>query len=410
MHYATANNANNRGVNPRLLPGAIIYAIVCGSGSSAAGVVLFFAVTSFFAFFYVLLNSGPRSFGAILVSLIPVVGGLIALGRLIGRAGKQLVGGIFFYLYPLFLVATPINSRYLGALLGGFLFYSFFEYVPGVRNNPRATFMFMWALPTILFFIILVTVLPFFGGAVDVDASDFDSGHHDFGGMDGFSDQYTSGFDDGFIDHDYGTSGYQVMPQQDGIFDFESSNDFDLDHTDNQSYTQDQSFSGDHGFHSDPNGFGDSLYQSYAAEGNEQFDLTSYPDQGFGLPISHPTWLNSDFDPTTGRLSVEGTHGSFDLFSPTHGEFVGYNGDGNMIHISHNSDTHTITMNGPNGPQVLLQDQATGTWSHHDANGMTVIKNDPVTGWTHVRGPDSEMTIKFNPYNSTWTGTGTESL
>ena len=81
-----------------------------------------------------------------------------------------------------------------------------------------------------------------------------------------------------------------------------------------------------------------------------------------------------------------------------------------MIHISHNSDTHTITMNGPNGPQVLLQDQATGTWSHSDANGMTVIKNDPVTGWTHVRGPDSEMTIKFNPYNNTWTGIGTESL
>jgi hypothetical protein len=81
-----------------------------------------------------------------------------------------------------------------------------------------------------------------------------------------------------------------------------------------------------------------------------------------------------------------------------------------MIHISHNSETHTITMTGPNGPQVLLQDQATGTWSHFDSNGMTVIKNDPITGWTHVRGPDSEMTIKFNPYNNTGTGVGTESL
>jgi hypothetical protein len=389
MHYT---GTQNREINPRLLLGAVVYGIVCGSGVGAAVAVGLFAVTSFIAFIYLLLNRSPRSLGMILLSLIPVIGAVIALELLFQRAWKQIIAGLFFYVFPLFFMVAPIGSRLFGVLLGGLLFYAFFNYVPGVRNNPGATFMFMWALPTVFFFIIAAIFMPFIGRAADVDAGGFDAGDHDFGGSAGASTHDYSSFDHGYAAHDQGFEG-----------DYSSSGDVTFQHPDSGLIGQDHDFSGDHGFQPESPHFGNDFSHDTGVGGHDQFDLTSYPHQG----LSQPTWLESHFDPNSGRLSVEGSHGSFDLFSPSQGEFVGYNGDGQMIHFSHNPETHSVTMMGPDGPKFLLQDQGTGTWSHIDSNGMTIIKSDPVTGWTHVRGPGSEMTIKFNPFNNTATGTGT---
>ena len=366
MSYAASYKNDN---NPRLVFGAVLYGIVCGLGLGAVAVVTFFAVTSFVAFIYLLFRRSPRSLGMILLSLIPVIGALIALELIFKRAWKQIFAGLFFYMFPIFFMVAPIGARLFGVFLGGLLFYAFFKYVPGVRNNPGAAFMFMWALPTIFFFIIAAIFMPFIGRAADVDAGNFEAGDHDFGDPAGVSN------------HDFSS------------FDHPDSNLMDHGHN----------FSNDHSFQSETHHYGNDFSHDNGIGADSQFDLISNPHQGG----SQPTWLESHFDPTSGRLSVEGSHGSFDLFSPSHGEFVGYNGDGQMVHFSHNPETHSVTMTGPDGPKFLLQDQGTGTWSHFDSNGMTIIKSDPVTGWTHVRGPGSEMTIKFNPFNNTATGTGT---
>ena len=164
----------------RVLPGAVIYGAVCASGIGSAWVLGFFALSSFFAFIYLLLNSGPRSWGALLLSLIPVIGALLALERMAKKAGKLIVGGIFFYLFPVFFMTAPIGGRILGFVLGTLFFWAFFTFVPGVRSRPGMAFVFMWSLPTIFFFIVLAIVMPFIGRAADVDAGDFDNDFDDF--------------------------------------------------------------------------------------------------------------------------------------------------------------------------------------------------------------------------------------
>jgi hypothetical protein len=389
MSYAESYNDDN---NPRLVLGAVTYGIVCGLGVGTVAVVAFFAITSFFAFIYLLLRRSPRSIGMILLSLIPVIGALIALELIFKRASKQIFAGLFFYVFPLFFMVAPLGARLIGVFLGGLLFYAFFKYVPGVRNNPGATFMFMWSLPTIFFFIIAAIFMPFIGRAADVDVSDFDAGNHDFSGSGVDSQHDFSSFDHDYPTHAQGFEG-----------DYSTSSDVSLHHLDSDLIGQGQNATVDHSFQYQSPDFGNDFSLDDGIGGHDQFDLISNSHQG----VSQPTWLESHFDPTSGRLSVEGSHGSFDLFSPSQGEFVGYNSDGQMIHFSHNPETHSVTLTGPDGPKFLLQDQGTGTWSHFDSNGMTIIKSDPITGWTHVHGPESEMTIKFNPFNNTATGTGT---
>jgi hypothetical protein len=353
MQYQFAHNTND---HLRVLPGALVYGAVCASGIGSAWVLGFFAITSFFAFIYLMLNSGPRSWGALLLSLIPVIGALIALERMAKKAGKLILGGIFFYIFPVLFMTAPISGRIFGFFLGTLLFWAFFGFVPGVRARPGMAFVFMWALPTIFFFIILAIVMPFIGRAADVDAGDFD----------GYADDY---------DHGY-------------------------DHASSDSATNIE-FSSD---------FGGGVFTSdYEAGNYGQFELASYPEQAIApIPsqtMPQPAWFESSFDPTSGRLTIEGSNGNFDLSMPSPGELMGFNSDGQMVHFSHNPDTNTVMMTGPDGIKFMLQDEGTGTWAYNDASGRTTISNDPVTGWTHVRGPDTDMTIKYNPFNNTATGT-----
>ena len=213
--------------------------------------------------------------------------------------------------------------------------------------RPGFSFVFMWALPTIFFFIIAALFLPFIGQAADVDPGDVDS-------------------------------------------DLET----DFDEFEQMNYSSAE-FSNPVDFYSDL-----SQQTNY-----EQFDVLSYPDQRPPEPI----WSESHFDPETGRVSVNSSSGDFDFFSPQEGQLVGHNSEGQMIHISQNLNTGHIEMSGPDGIKFLTQDQATGNWSTTDSSGTTVIKTDPVTGWTHVNGPDSEMTIKVNPFTNKAFGTGTSS-
>ena len=360
MQYQFTNKTND---HLRVLPGALVYGAVCASGIGSAWVLGFFALTSFFAFIYLMLNSGPRSWGALLLSLIPVIGALIVLERLFKKAGKIIAGGFFFYLFPVFFMTAPIGGRIFGFFLGALLFWAFFGFVPGVRTRPGMAFVFMWALPTIFFFIILAIVMPFIGRAADVDGGDFD----------GYDDNYDQGYD--YVSSD---------------------SDSDFGHS--------PDFGGEFG--------GGVFSHDFDASGYDQFELDSYPDQGIAPMPSHampqPAWFESSFDPTTGRLTIEGSHGNFDLSMPSPGELIGFNGDGQMVHFSHNPDTNTVMMSGPDGIKFMLQDEGTGTWAFNDASGRTTFSNDPVTGWTHVRGPDTDMTIKYNPFNNT--ATGTESL
>lgn len=350
-----------------VLLGAALYGCVCGSGVVAAWVVGLFAITSFFAFIYVLLNGGPRSWGMFFLSLIPVIGALVALERIVRRAGKQVLAGLFFYVFPLMFLAAPVSGRVVGAVLGGGLFFSYFAFSKTARRRPRATFMFMWALPSTLFFVIAAIFVPFIGRAADVGAID-----------DGLAGDFGMGGEFGTSDFDSSAEAFHA-----GI-------------------TSDSSF-GEIAVPSSLAFDGNQLDFGIDGVTHDEFHLDSYPDQTIGEPI----WSESHFDPVTGRIEVEGSFGEFDLAPTADGNYFGQTADGSMVHFAHNPTTQTLTISGPDGIKAMTQDGATGDWIHYGPTGMTRVRTDPITGWTHVHGPSSEMTIKFNPFNNTAYGSGT---
>lgn len=379
MAYSAPTHRSNQRI--QILVGAVAYGVVCASGTVAALSVGFFALTSFFAFIYVVSNRGPRTWGMLLLALIPVIGALIALDRLLRRAAKQVFAAFFFYIFPLFFFAAPSGARIVGGIVGGALFFAFFAYVPGIRENPWANFVFMWAVPSILFCAVAAIIVPFIGHAAHVDADHGGFGHdHGNLGHDGMHDLMThTGYDHTMHDH---SSLHSSLDVHGGLGGHSAHSDHFLD---GGHIAHDHGYAADHGIAS-----------------HDRFDLSSYPQQAH----VQPTWFESHFDPTSGHLTIDGTHGHFNLFSQPDGGFVGHNADGAMVHFSHDPASHSITMTGPDGIVHLAQDSGTGTWMHLGPDGLTTMRTDPVTGWTHINGPGSEMTIKFNPFTNSGYGSG----
>ena len=350
------------------------YSAVCASGPGATAIVLLFIATSFFAFLHMVFNGPPRSWTSVLIALVPLIGGLYALGKMLTRAFSHVLPGLLFYIFPLVISAAPLGKRMVLSGIAGCLFFCVFSFVPGVRENPRASFIFMWALPTSFFFIACALVLPFIGHFADVNSvSHSPHGHGD--------DGFTSG-------HDHQLSHHQVQMS---------------DHPGTVHLTHDH-----HVVHDHPgiaNRFHDGGYfvNNHHLIGHSQ-PLSSYPQQG----QVHATWFDSRFDPTTGHITINGTHGHFELSPSADGGFMGQNSVGAQIHISHDPHGHTLTVTGPHGIRILNRDGANGEWRDWIGGKLTTVREDPLTNSLHIHGPDSEMTIKFNPLNNSAHGTGTE--
>jgi hypothetical protein len=344
---------------------AITYFLICVAGIATGWIVAAFVLTSFFAFIYLVLNRGPRSWGSILLMLIPVVGALIALDRLLRRAWPQLLGGIFFYVFPLFLVSLTGTSRVFMAAIGGGLLFAFLSLVPSVAHNPKQSIIFMWAIPSTMFFVIAAIVLPFVGHAANVDAGDH---QHDF--------------DPGHFDHDY----HHNVDSQHQPFDHSTLHnaDHNFDHGIQVSHT-------DH---------------SMQFHQPDKINLNSYPQQSDHSIFATTDHFNTHSDHLSGHFSVTDGHGQLDFrYDPLTHTYHGLNSQAEGISLHHDLAANTMNLQNHDGLETFHFDKTTGDWIKLGTNGMTRIHTDANTGNISVTGLGSHSTIRIDPITGDGTGT-----
>jgi len=370
----------NRDLQTAVLAGAAMYGLTCLAGNITLWILGFFFVSSFIAFIYMMMNSGWRGFGAMLLAMIPVVGALIALDRVMRKAWRQVLAGWFFYLYPLFTAFAPTGYRIGGAVMGAFLWWAFFTFAKNVRQSPTKAFLMMWALPTTTFLMIAAVVVPFVGVFADIDVDTPDEGF-----------DYANGLhDDMAALSEGGNSAYGAWsPLGEG-----SNTLSGLSEAGHESV-------GETGL----------LFESILkSDTDADFATSSITDSGTGLSGSEEVLLGEGMgsrieeirlDPVTGAQHIQTSDGTISLdYSEVSGRLTGHSPNGNPLEIWTDQVTGEVRISNNNQITSFRHDPTTDSWTSVSESGTTKVDTDPITGEMRVRSPEGVVKFRVDPFSN----------
>lgn len=369
-----------RDLQVTVLAGAVLYGLVCLAGTLSLWIVGFFFVSSFFAFIYMMMNSGWRGIGTMLLAMIPVIGALLALDRMMRKAWRQVLAGWFFYAYPLFTAFAPTGYRVGGAFLGAFLWWAFFSFAKSVRLNPSKSFLMMWALPTTTFFMIAAVVVPFVGAFADIDVDSPDEG---FDYANGLSDDMTASSLDG--SSTYGAWS-QFGESADTLSGFSGAGDGTI---------------GETGL----------LFES-VLRSDSDIDLatSSMTESGTGPGGSQDVNLQESMvsrieeirlDPVTGVQHIQTSDGTISLdYSEVSGRLTGNSPNGTPLEIWTDQVTGEVHISNDNQTTSFRHDPTTDSWLSVSQSGTTRVDTDPITGEMRVHSPEGVVKFRVDPFSN----------
>jgi hypothetical protein len=372
---------SDRYYQPAAVIGAILYGITCAAGTLTWWVLGFFFLTSFFAFIYLIMNSGWRGLGTVLLALIPVVGALIALDRVLRKAWRLFLAGWFFYVYPLFTAFAPSGIRLGGALLGAILWWLFFTFARGVRTNPKNSFVIMWALPATSFFMIAAIVVPFVGAFADVDVDMPTDDFEDFAG----GAEWNSA-NESF--HETAVGGEPGL--------FESSQRLISGNP-----PLSQGAAGETG-----------LFSSSVPATETQFNLQSHDSQLDSVDIGgsqDPLQVLSGtsdieeirIDPFTGAQHIETSDGVFSLgYSEVTGRLTGQSPSGSSLEIWSDQVTGEVHVSADSQITSFRYDSTGNAWTSVSEAGTTRVDTDPITGEVRIHSAEGVVKFRIDPFSN----------
>lgn len=373
-------NSINRDLQTAVLAGSVIYGLTCLAGNITLWILGFFFVSSFIAFIYMMMNSGWRAFGTMLLAMIPVVGALIALDRVMRKAWRQVLAGWFFYTYPLFTAFAPTGYRIGGAVLGAFLWWAFFTFAKNVRLNPAKSFLMMWALPTTTFLMIAAVVLPFIGAFADVDVDtpdeDFDyaDGLHEDMTVSSLDDSSTYGATSPFGEVSNGPSGFSESAQgtvgETGLLS-ESVLRSDTDVVFTTSLIMDS---------------------ETGLAGSQELLVGQGMDSGIE---------EIRLDPITGAQHIQTSDGTISLhYSEISGRLTGHSPSGTPMEIWTDQVTGEVHISNNDQATSFRHDPTTDSWTSVSESGTTRVDTDPITGEMRIRSPEGVVRFRVDPFSN----------
>ena len=363
-----------------MLAGAALYGLVCLAGTLSLWIVGFFFVSSFFAFIYMLMNSGWRGIGTMLLAMIPVIGALLALDRMMRKAWRQVLAGWFFYTYPLLTAFAPTGYRVGGAFLGAFLWWAFFSFAKSVRLNPSKSFLMMWALPTTTFFMIAAVVVPFVGAFADIDVDSPDEG---FDYANGLSDDMTASSLDG--SSTYGAWS-QFGESADTLSGFSGAGDGTIGET---GLLFESVLRSD----SDIDFATSSMTESETGPGGSQ-DVNLQESMGSRIEEIR-------LDPVTGVQHIQTSDGTISLdYSEVSGRLTGNSPNGTPLEIWTDQVTGEVHISNDNQTTSFRHDPTTDSWLSVSQSGTTRVDTDPITGEMRVHSPEGVVKFRVDPFSN----------
>lgn len=372
---------SGRYYEPAVAVGAIFYGVTCAAGTLTWWVLGFFFLSSFFAFIYLIVNSGWRGLGTVLLAMIPVVGALIALDRVLRKAWRLFLAGWFFYIYPLFTAFAPSGIRFGGALVGATLWFLFFAFAKGVQTNSKKSFVIMWALPATTFFMIAAIVVPFVGALADVDVDMPTEDFEDFAG----GSQWNSA-NESF--HETAVGG------EPGLFD-----------------TSQYLASGN-----TPLALGgaevNGLFSSSVSGTETHFDLQSGALETDSIAMAesqdplHVLSVTSDIeeiriDPFTGSQHIETSDGVISLgYSEVSGRLTGQSPSGTSLEIWSDQVTGEVHVSADSRVTSFRYDPTGNAWTSVSEAGTTRVDTDPITGEVRIHSPEGVAKFRIDPFSN----------
>lgn len=370
----------NRDFQAAVLAGAFLYGLICLAGTITLWILGFFFVSSFFAFIYMMMNSGWRGMGTMLLAMVPVIGALLALHRMMRKAWRQVLAGWFFYSYPFFTAFAPTGYRIGGAVLGAFLWWVFFTFAKNVRRSPAKSFLMMWALPTTTFLMIAAVVVPFVGLFADIDVDTPDEGF-----------DYANGpRDDMTVSSVEGNGTYAAWsPVGEG------------------SNTLSGFSEAGHGSVGETGLLFESVLKS---DTDVDFATNSITDSGTG-PIESKEVLLSEgmgsrieeirLDPVTGAQHIQTSDGIISLdYSEVSGRLTGHSPNGTPLEIWTDQVTGEVRISNNNQTTSFRHDPTTDSWTSVSESGTTRVDTDPITGEMRVRSPEGVVKFRVDPFSN----------
>jgi hypothetical protein len=316
----------------------------------AIGLLIVSALTSPISLVVLFHRRRWRGWKWALVMMIPVVGGLAALYRLLTKSPGILVLGCIVWWAPLIAMGTGAFSFVTVAPIGAAAFWGQMTYL-AKRRSVSQVLLPLHAMPTILFISAASIILPFIGQGADADHG---GGHQDHDGAHpeplpthpdhiafqpmppGTHAPVAFHHDVGPIHHDVGPIHHEaggVHHDASQVQDHTSSSVFDLRH---DAVTGDVHVHGSDGTH---------------------FDVHHDPVTG----DLHGGGLTAHHDSVTGDVHVHGSDGTH--FDVHHDPVTG--------------DVHA-------GGSTVHHDPVTGDLHGHGPDGDLTVHHDSVTGGDHV--------------------------
>lgn len=372
---------SGRYFQPAAVVGAILYGVTCVAGTLTWWVLGFFLLTSFFAFIYLIVNSGWRGWGSVLLAMIPVVGALIALDRVLRKAWRLFLAGWFFYIYPLFTAFAPSGFRFGGAVVGATLWFLFFTFAKGVQTNPKKSFVTMWALPATTFFMIAAIVVPLVGAFADVDV---DMPSDDF-------DDFTGGSQPNTVNDSFHETAVGDEP---GFF---ATNQHIA--SGNSPLTLGEV--GENGFFSS-SVIGTETQFSLQPDASH-VDSLDYAESHDPSPDLSGTSQIEEIriDPFTGAQHIETSDGVINLgFSEVTGRLTGQSPSGTSLEIWSDQVTGDVHVSTDSQITSFRYDPTGNAWTSVSDAGTTRVDTDPITGEVRIHSPEGVAKFRIDPFSN----------
>jgi len=383
-------------------------------------VYIFGVVASVPAFVYLLFNSsGRRTYVSFLLMFIPVVGGLLAIGRLLRGSGPQVLLGLALWTIPLMTYDSSGAERVIIFALVSLVLCALLGLVSPYRYNPALTAVSCLALPTIFFILGASIVAPFLSSSADVDLAVTD----DDSSLVGHGQWANDGAPfDVALDSWSPIDGYS-SPQT-------ISGSPDLGH---DSLLPD--VSGSNGIFSEVNAASDGGLQNAFDEGTPVHgDADAGTGHGGGLEVSSEIHTGGDvghyealaggtaefstddadlghsedfvvsevrIDPLTDSLSFETSDGTISLTeSQITGRLSGQLPDGGGLEIWSDQVTGDIKISSGEIIQAYRHDPITDSWLSVGERGVHRIDSDPITGEIRVHAPGGTAKFRIDPFSN----------
>jgi len=354
---------------------AIFYGAVLALPPGITMIVWLIALPVSFIAMIILAISSRYQWWQFLLLLIPIVGVIIVIVRMLSslEKSKRLIGMSFLvWSYPFLSIASPGIVRYVFAVIGGLIMFQFLVRDRLISQNPKRSALFMLAFPS--FLLILVTAV--FAPLVHGVQADHEPEHN-------YTDPESFNNDHGL--DSYGLDGHSsiLANEHTGMFGYPSQS---LSHESLSSTNVDS-------FHFPDNPILNTVHS--------QFDGTHIDGNDFGQ-LDHRIDIRQDA--ITGGLQINDglDNYQFDFDHVTNS----WHGSTPLGDTSTYHDPVTGQFRLTAGEQVFKYDYKPidGTWhGSGDAQGH-VLSEDKVTGQLHVRFPEGRGEFRWDPVTNQFHG------